>query len=95
MYDPEGVLGWISAAWQTWLGLQAGRVFVHHRKLVTQAASAAAKAQGHSTLLVRWVTWGIILGAIGGGLCGFSQNDGLIPSKSVRDAPALFVWGIQ
>ena len=42
VYDPEGALGWISAAWQTWLGLQAGRVFVHHRKLVTQAASAAA-----------------------------------------------------
>ena len=54
-------------------------MFVHHRKLVTGAVTSAAKSSGHATMLIRWVTWGVVLGALGGGLCGFSQNDGLIP----------------
>jgi heparan-alpha-glucosaminide N-acetyltransferase len=75
VYDPEGALGWISAAWMTFLGLQAGRVFVKYRHLHTTAGNAVAW-RAH---LQRWILWGIVIGGTGGGLCGFSQNEGLIP----------------
>lgn len=45
--------------------------------------------RGHATLLVRWVVWGLLLGALGGGLCGFSQNDGLIPINKNMWSPTF------
>lgn len=62
---------------------------MHHRKLVTGASTSAAKMRGHATLLVRWVVWGLLLGALGGGLCGFSQNDGLIPINKNMWSPTF------
>jgi hypothetical protein len=49
---------------------------VHYRRLVTGASSSQAKADGHASLVLRWVAWGLTLGLIGGGLCGFSQVRG-------------------
>jgi hypothetical protein len=34
VYDPEGALGWISAAWQTWLGLQASSSWAAASRIV-------------------------------------------------------------
>ena len=60
----------------TFLGLQAGRVFTRIR-----ASSSASPRKGFaawdaavSARLVRWVTWGLLTGAIGGSLCGFTQD---------------------
>jgi len=39
VYDPEGVLGWISAAWMCFLGLQAGRVFITLKEARADAAA--------------------------------------------------------
>lgn len=74
VYDPEGALGWISAAWMTWLGLQAGRVVVAQRALMR-----VNKRAGITAHVSRWVVWGLALGLLGGGLCGFSKEGGLIP----------------
>jgi hypothetical protein len=115
VYDPEGVLGWISAAWMTFLGLQvgcrwgvrqhplpfespaptpnvqAGRVFVNYRSQLTLPANvgsgadnrdaAAGRGRVHWGMVVRWVVWGLVIGGVGAGLCGFSKEDGLIPVR--------------
>lgn len=49
VYDPEGVLGWISAAWMCFLGLQAGRVFITLKEARAEAAASDDYA------LKRWV----------------------------------------
>ena len=48
---------------------QAGRVYVAHRK----------RSDRHRAFLIRWVVYGVLLAAIGTGLCGGSQNEGVIP----------------
>jgi heparan-alpha-glucosaminide N-acetyltransferase len=35
--------------------------------------------QEHSERLIRWLSWSVVCGIIGGGLCGFSKDDGVIP----------------
>ncbi|XP_052248072.1 heparan-alpha-glucosaminide N-acetyltransferase-like isoform X2 [Dreissena polymorpha] len=64
-YDPEGILGTLSAAFLCFLGLQAGRVFMTY--------------QDHRGRLVRLVFWALVTGAIGAALCNCSKNDGIIP----------------
>lgn len=80
VYDPEGVLGWVSAAWMTFLGLQAGRVFVNYRAMLSAEGLLRA---GRSAHLLRWAFWGVVVGLIGAGLAGFSKDDGIIPIKCV------------
>lgn len=50
---------------QVFLGLQAGLTLQVHTS--------------HRGRLIRWLAWGVLLGAIGAALCGASQNDGVIP----------------
>lgn len=64
-YDPEGILGSLTSIVICYLGLQAGKVIVHHK-------SPRARS-------VRWIFWGIICCAIATGLCAGSKNDGVIP----------------
>lgn len=64
-YDPEGLLGSMTACSLTYLGLMSGRVLVHFKN--------------HSERLIRWLPAGALLLLIAGALCGFSQNEGLIP----------------
>ncbi|KAK4325054.1 hypothetical protein Pmani_004364 [Petrolisthes manimaculis] len=64
-FDPEGVLGSLTSIFQVFLGLQAGLTLQVHTS--------------HRGRLVRWMAWGLLLGAVGAALCGASQNDGAIP----------------
>lgn len=64
-YDPEGILGTLTATFMVFLGLQAGKiliVFVNNRGRVA-----------------RWLVWAVVLGVIGTILCKGQQNDGWIP----------------
>ena len=88
MFDPEGTLGYISAAWMTCLGLQAGRVFTNFRRALAAATpEGRRRAQLRSAAVgahvVRWVAWGLLCGVIGGALCGFAQDGGYIPINKV------------
>eukprot|EP00298_Acanthocystis_sp_HF-20_P010614 c18947_g1_i1.p1 GENE.c18947_g1_i1~~c18947_g1_i1.p1 ORF type:complete len:819 (+),score=282.01 c18947_g1_i1:31-2487(+) len=79
-YDPEGFLGAINAVFLTFLGLQAGRI-------VTIFEEPKEK-------IIRLFTWGSIFCLIAGGLCGFSQNDGVIPvNKNFWSTSFIFVMG--
>jgi len=64
-FDPEGILGYLSATLTVFLGLQAG-------KIVTMYPL-------HSARIRRWILWALITGTIGAVLCEVSLNDGWIP----------------
>lgn len=64
-YDPEGLLGSLSATTLTYLGLMTGRVLLHFKDPRER--------------VLRWVAGGICLCLFAGGLCSFSQNNGPIP----------------
>jgi heparan-alpha-glucosaminide N-acetyltransferase len=85
VYDPEGALGWISASWMTFLGLQAGRVLVNYRPVFTKFGLRA----GQRAYLTRWIVFGLAFGAVGGGLCGFSKETGLIPINKNMWSPSF------
>jgi heparan-alpha-glucosaminide N-acetyltransferase len=88
VYDPEGALGWLSAAWMAWLGLQAGRVFT------TYAGVRAGPGGARGTLrpfAQRWVAWGVLLCGLGGALCGFSKEDGPLPVNKNLWSPSFVV----
>lgn len=94
VHDPEGALGWISACWMVWLGLQAGRVITTYRHLGTGPAGIKGTVKPY---LTRWLLWGIIISLIGGSLCGFTKNTGPIPiNKNLWSPSFVFVlagWG--
>ncbi|XP_044269660.1 heparan-alpha-glucosaminide N-acetyltransferase-like [Tribolium madens] len=64
-FDPEGILGTLTSVLTVYFGVQAGRTLNTYQNV---------KAK-----VIRWVIWGSIVGLIGGTLCEFKQNDGLIP----------------
>eukprot|EP00605_Chrysophyceae_sp_TOSAG23-4_P002998 GSChrysophyteH1.ASY1.ANO1.3303.1 assembled CDS len=64
-YDPEGLLGSLTACIVAYLGLFTGRILLHF--------------PGHSDRLYRWLGAGAVLCFLAGCLCGFSQNEGLVP----------------
>lgn len=81
-YDPEGLLGCLTSIFITYLGVHAGRLFVAYRK------------NNHKLLYVNLLVCGAILSAIGGALCGFSQNDGVIPvAKNLWSLSFVLVMG--
>ena len=91
VYDPEGALGWLSACWVTFLGLQAGRVLVHLRPLLAGgAARGGAEARAsHVAVVVRWALWGVPLALLGGALAGFSQDGGAVPINKNLWSPSF------
>ncbi|ESO07093.1 hypothetical protein HELRODRAFT_191057 [Helobdella robusta] len=64
-FDPEGILGTLSALVLCCLGAQMGRVSTFYG--------------GYRSKLVRWMTWAVLLGTLGLSLCSFRQNTGPIP----------------
>jgi len=64
-YDPEGLLGSLTACTLTYLGLMSGRVLLHFKT--------------HTERLTRWAVWGFVLLLLGGALCGFTRDTGAIP----------------
>lgn len=64
-YDPEGLLGNLTSIFLCYLGLQAGRIMKTY--------------QTHRARFVRLLIHGLIWAAIGTGLCGASQNAGIVP----------------
>eukprot|EP01034_Spumella_vulgaris_P021699 gene21699-27750_t len=64
-FDPEGLLGSLSACTLTYLGLMAGRVVLHFKE--------------HPQRLSRFLTWAFCFLFLAGILCGFTQDGGAIP----------------
>lgn len=64
-YDPEGLLGNLTSIFLCYLGLQAGRIMKTY--------------QTHRARFLRLCIHGLVWAAVGTGLCGASQNTGLIP----------------
>ena len=64
-YDPEGFVGGFNAVLLTYLGLVAGRIFLHHKK-------PAAR-------MTHLVVLGLPCLAVAAALCGCKQDGGLIP----------------
>jgi heparan-alpha-glucosaminide N-acetyltransferase len=92
VYDPEGALGYLTASWMCWLGLQAGRVFVEYRSMLQATSTGAvSRAAAHRAHIVRLFCWGIVVGLVGGSLCGFSQYDGLIPLNKNLWSPSFIL----
>ncbi|XP_061687164.1 heparan-alpha-glucosaminide N-acetyltransferase isoform X1 [Syngnathoides biaculeatus] len=65
-FDPEGVLGSINSIVMAFLGLQAGKIILHYRDL-------------HSSIISRFLIWGLILGVISAVLTKCSTDQGFIP----------------
>ena len=81
-YDPEGLLGCLTSIFITYLGVHCGRIFVAYRKT------------NHKLLYLNLLICGAVLSAIGGALCGFSQNDGVIPvAKNLWSLSFVLVMG--
>jgi heparan-alpha-glucosaminide N-acetyltransferase len=89
VYDPEGVLGWISACWMTFLGLQAGRVFTNYKALLAGARDALARRASYRAFLQRWAIWGVVFGLLGASLAGFKQDGGVIPINKNLWSPSF------
>ena len=64
-YDPEGLLGSMTACTLTYFGVMSGRILIHFKK--------------HTERLLRWLIGAFVLLLVAGCLCGFSRDDGLIP----------------
>eukprot|EP01040_Poterioochromonas_malhamensis_P001973 gene1973-2109_t len=64
-YDPEGLLGVLSACTLTYIGLMVGRIFLHYKN--------------HQDRLLIINSWSFFILLLAGILCGFSQNEGIIP----------------
>ncbi|KAJ8957118.1 hypothetical protein NQ318_007334 [Aromia moschata] len=64
-FDPEGIVGCLPTVFHVFIGVQTGVTLLIYKK--------------HSQRLIRWLLWSVITGLIGGALCGFSKEDGIIP----------------
>ncbi|XP_019955929.2 heparan-alpha-glucosaminide N-acetyltransferase isoform X1 [Paralichthys olivaceus] len=65
-FDPEGVLGSINSVLMAFLGLQAGKIILHYRDL-------------HTSIISRFLIWGLFLGATSAVLTKCSTDQGFIP----------------
>lgn len=64
-FDPEGIFGCLLTIFQVILGLQCGITLLLFSKWQSR--------------IIRWSSWAVALGLLGGILCGFSQENGWIP----------------
>jgi hypothetical protein len=89
VHDPEGALGWISAAWMAWLGLQAGRVITTYRHLGAGPGGVKATVRPY---ILRWICWGVPFALIGGALAGFAKEGGIMPvNKNLWSPSFVFI----
>ncbi|XP_057309228.1 heparan-alpha-glucosaminide N-acetyltransferase-like isoform X2 [Hydractinia symbiolongicarpus] len=79
-HDPEGLLGVLPSILLTYLGLMASRILFLYSK--------------QSSHIKRWLIWAVVWGAIACGLCGASQNNGVIPvNKNLWSLSFILVTG--
>lgn len=64
-YDPEGLLGILTSLFIVYMGVQAGRILNIYPTVKDK--------------VIRWLVWGAVTLILGLILCGFKENDGLIP----------------
>ncbi|KAK7864612.1 hypothetical protein R5R35_003200 [Gryllus longicercus] len=64
-FDPEGLLGTLTAVLNVYLGVQAGRILLSYHYSVSR--------------VIRWCVWGIFCGIVAAVLCRFQKDDGWIP----------------
>lgn len=77
-FDPEGFVGCLTTFLQVFIGLQCGTTLMVYTEWKSR--------------ITRMLTWGILCGIIGGGLCLFSQEDGVIPiNKNLWSLSFVFV----
>ncbi|XP_028921273.1 heparan-alpha-glucosaminide N-acetyltransferase isoform X1 [Ornithorhynchus anatinus] len=65
-YDPEGILGTINSIVMAFLGVQAGKILLFYK-------------EQHRQIMLRFLTWSVVMGLISGVLTKFSQNEGFVP----------------
>ncbi|CAH0547298.1 unnamed protein product [Brassicogethes aeneus] len=68
-FDPEGLIGCLTTIFHVFIGVQAGCIYSNFKN----DRNAIWK------ILTRWLLWAIVTGLIGGFLCGFSKDKGIIP----------------
>ncbi|KAG4076235.1 hypothetical protein HA402_014784 [Bradysia odoriphaga] len=77
-FDPEGMVGCLTTFLQVFIGLQCGVTLLVYT--------------GWKDRVARLLIWGIVLGVIGGSLCLFSQENGVIPiNKNLWSLSFVFV----
>jgi len=77
-YDPEGTLGNLTSIFLCFLGLQAGRILISYKSSLDR--------------IIRWISWGIVWGALGTLLCNAEKNGGWIPiNKNLWSPSFIFV----
>lgn len=64
-FDSNGILGTMTSVILCILGVQAGRIMITYQTRMAKN--------------VRWIAWAVITGVVGGSLCNWSQEDGIIP----------------
>ncbi|XP_031571325.1 heparan-alpha-glucosaminide N-acetyltransferase-like isoform X2 [Actinia tenebrosa] len=79
-HDPEGCLGTLTSIVLVFFGVQAGHILHTY--------------PDHKSRIIRWTIWGILLGVIGIGLCGGTQDGGPIPiNKNLWSLSFILVTG--
>ena len=86
VYDPEGALGMLSAAFMCFLGLHAGRVVTTYRHLAAGPGGSKALAR---PFVARWLSMGFVLCLAAGALCGFSKENGVMPINKNLWSPSF------
>lgn len=59
------IVGCFTSIVQVFFGVQAGVILLQYKE--------------HLSRIARWLVWAVIYGLLGGILCGFSKEDGVIP----------------
>lgn len=79
-FDPEGILGTLTAVLTVYLGVQAGRTLNTYQNVKAKS--------------IRWIVWGCVTGLLGGALSTFSMNNGPIPvNKQLWSLSFVLVTG--
>ncbi|KAI4470555.1 hypothetical protein MML48_1g03820 [Holotrichia oblita] len=79
-FDPEGILSVLTSVFLGYLGFQAGRIYHVYTSPIQK--------------VVRWSVWGVVACLIGGLLCNFSKNGGVIPlNKNLWSLSFVLVLG--
>ncbi|EGC32733.1 hypothetical protein DICPUDRAFT_49381 [Dictyostelium purpureum] len=74
-YDPEGTVGYLTSIFICFIGVQAGRIILIYKS--------------NRSRLIRWMVWSAVCCGIAAGLCGLSQNDGVIPINKNLWSPSF------
>lgn len=84
-FDPEGVFGtlfWNSSIFSTpnhFTFISGTLNSIVQVFIGVQAGTTLLIFKSHASRLTRWLLWAILTGVVGGVLCGFSKEDGVIP----------------